>query len=474
MNSKIIIVSLGPGSHELLTLQAAVLLLSSEKKIIFRTENHPVTGWLAKKNISVETLDHFYEEYDDFFTLNTEISKYLWSLAQDSEIIYAVMDPETDTSVMRLFETKPDNSELIVIPGMNVSNTCLSNIEIRKNSDSSLQTVTATDIKDFIPDPSKALFVTEIDSTYLAAETKLQLSNFYEDEISVYFFFSSNNSLRKYIIVPLYQIDSMKDYSHTTALYIPGSNFLNRQKFGMNDLENIVNRLRSPNGCPWDRVQTHESLRQYIVEEAWEVVASINEKDSDHLADELGDVLYQIFIHASIAEDDDEFTLTDIISCICQKMIRRHPNVFKQRQNSDTFKSWEELKQQELSNNTVESSLNEIPESLPALKYATKLIKKLAVECQLNTNREYALKILNDLFDDPRELNNKAGILLMICVLLCYQNGVDAEIALHEFSSLIRNKYKEIKKLHFKHEKSPESLTIQELCVYLLSVEEES
>lgn len=94
------------------------------------------------------------------------------------------------------------------------------------------------------------------------------------------------------------------------------------------DLVNITNKLRSDEGCPWDREQTHESLKKHLVEESEEVLLAIDNKDMENLCEELGDVLYQVMIHSQIARENNAFSIDDVVNGICEKMIRRHPHVF--------------------------------------------------------------------------------------------------------------------------------------------------
>ncbi|HIR05686.1 MAG TPA: nucleotide pyrophosphohydrolase [Candidatus Copromonas faecavium] len=116
------------------------------------------------------------------------------------------------------------------------------------------------------------------------------------------------------------------------------------------DLKNIMETLRSENGCPWDRVQTHESMKKYLVEECAEVLEAIDHQDTENLCEELGDVLYQIMIHTEIEKEKGNFTIEDVIDGICQKMVRRHPGVFGGQdfpENGDHKMTWEEIKKQE-------------------------------------------------------------------------------------------------------------------------------
>ena len=109
------------------------------------------------------------------------------------------------------------------------------------------------------------------------------------------------------------------------------------------DLKEIVKKLRAEDGCPWDRVQTHESMKRYLVEECAEVLEAIDNKDAENLCEELGDVLYQIMIHSEIEKEKGEFDIDDVVDGICRKMVRRHPRVFGGEDGKKAL-SWEEIK----------------------------------------------------------------------------------------------------------------------------------
>ena len=141
-------------------------------------------------------------------------------------------------------------------------------------------------------------------------------------------------------------------------------------------LVDVVKALRAPHGCPWDQKQTHESLRRYFIEETYEVVDAIDNKDMDNLREELGDVLLQVVFHSQLAEEAGQFTLEDVINDVTQKMIRRHPHVFNRENNEKTY-TWDELKAQE-KRNIQNSVLDGVSKGLPALVGAYKLQEKAA------------------------------------------------------------------------------------------------
>ncbi len=157
---------------------------------------------------------------------------------------------------------------------------------------------------------------------------------------------------------------------------------MNKKQYSYEDFLNIIKTLRSENGCPWDKEQTHTSLRPCLMEEAAEVMAAIRIYDQtgnyENLREELGDVLLQVVMHSQIAREEGLFTMEDVVNEVAEKMVRRHPHVFGEVEadNSEqVLKNWEEIKKKE-KEGKMESPLRDIPIELPALARATKVLKK--------------------------------------------------------------------------------------------------
>ena len=149
----------------------------------------------------------------------------------------------------------------------------------------------------------------------------------------------------------------------------------------MGDLISLMKILRSPDGCPWDREQTHESIRRNMLEEAFEVAEAIDEKNDDNLLEELGDILMQVVFHADIAENSNRFNFDDIADATCKKLIRRHPHVFSDvdvKDGEESLLVWDDIKRQEKNHQTVTDSMNSVAQSLPALWRAEKIQAKAA------------------------------------------------------------------------------------------------
>jgi MazG family protein len=209
---------------------------------------------------------------------------------------------------------------------------------------------------------------------------------------------------------------------------------------GVVRLQEIVARLRAPDGCPWDREQTHSSLRALLVEECHEVIDAIERVDDANLREELGDLLLHVVMHAQMAAERGAFTLEEITAGICEKMIRRHPHVFgesKAADSNEVLKQWEAIKQQEKGGSA--GVLDGITASLPALLRAQTVQKKAArvgfdwpdAEPVFAKLEEETAEIREAVArQDPAAIEAEIGDLLFSAVNLSRKLGVDAETAL--------------------------------------------
>ena len=200
----------------------------------------------------------------------------------------------------------------------------------------------------------------------------------------------------------------------------------------------IVRRLCASDGCPWDRVQTHRSLRKYLPEEAFEAVAAINDNDSNHLTEELGDLLLQIALHARIAEAAGAFRFSDVVASVAQKMIRRHPHVFgspEAKTVSEVLETWEAIKANE--RGLEESGLESISSSLPSLTYARELIAR-ALQYHIDfrpSDIEKSMQSLTHTIRNCKDTDSKyalMGELLLHLVEISARINIDPEFALRQ------------------------------------------
>ena len=230
-------------------------------------------------------------------------------------------------------------------------------------------------------------------------------------------------------------------------------NYPEKNKYDINDLAEIVRILRSPDGCPWDKVQTHESIRKDFLEEVYEAVEAIDEKDTAHLREELGDVLLQVVFHSVIETEKGNFTIDDVTDEVCRKMIIRHPHVFGDVEADTTdevLKNWDAIKMQTHSQTSPSEALETVSKTLPSLMRAEKLHKKarrngIVPESAeiLFDDAESKLKLLREVsLDDSSATEKITGELLFSLVALSAFSGVDFERSLYnacdDFIALFR------------------------------------
>ncbi len=427
------VVTLGPGNPEYLTRQAEKALRGA-RCLILRTARHRTAEWLRAEGVAFTDFDDFYDRYDSFDAMHAAMAEALWAEAGKHAVTFAVQDAVTDGAVRALRETCPEGAALRVLPGISASDTALAEAGI---AGSGWLVVTATDIGKVTPDPAWPLLVTEIDSRELAGDVKLRLSSLFGDEAPVMFCPSTAKTARKPVRILLCDLDRQPSYDHTVCAAVPPMALTGRDRFGFEDLVRIMARLRGDGGCPWDGAQTHESLRKYLLEEAYEAAGAIDEHDMDHLADELGDVLLQIVFHADIGRTAGEFDITDVTSAICAKMIRRHTHIFG-TDHCDTAEqvsdNWERIKREERGQKSPSDALRDVSKALPALTRAAKVQKKAA---QVGFDWDSAADALPKVTEEAGEVlaemkagrdpGEELGDLLFSCVNVARLAGADPE-----------------------------------------------
>ena len=475
MKPVITVVSLGPGDPGLLTLQTADALRNA-KQLILRTEQHGVAQWLKEQNIPYITMDALYDEYWDFDELHAAIAKKLWCTAQTSPVTYAVMDATTDGSVAALAASMPAEGKLVRMAGLSLADAYLSALPEGQVQASGIRVIPAMDCERSQLDPSTPLLITEIDSPVLAGMVKLWLTDLYDDEMTVTLFPSSVKSHRKPVQLPLMELDRQRTYDHTVAVYLPAVPLRLRKRFCFADLVEILDILCGENGCPWDREQTHESLRKYLIEEAYETVGAIDEGDIDHLADELGDVLLQVVFHANVGKSHGDFTISDVTTNICRKMIYRHAHIFGTddcKTADEVSTNWEKLKKAEKGLTTQASVLADVSKGLPALMRAHKVQKKAAnVGFDWDTALEALPKVHEEAdevkaeLDASRDPAEELGDLLFSCVNVTRLCGLDAEELLKNATEKFISRFTAMENLINSAGKSLEGLTLREMDVY--------
>ncbi|WP_456435886.1 nucleoside triphosphate pyrophosphohydrolase [Thermovibrio ammonificans] len=249
---------------------------------------------------------------------------------------------------------------------------------------------------------------------------------------------------------------------------------MRKERYTFEDLVKIMETLRSPEGCPWDRKQTHESLLPYLIEEAYEVVDAVRKGDDAELKEELGDLLLQVVFHSQIAKERGAFTVEDVVDSIARKLIYRHPHVFSGKEGIETAedvnREWEKLKEKE--GKRRESLMDGVPESMPALERAYKLQKRAAkVGFDWSDFRGIKEKMVEELQEIEQELHTgnrdklreEVGDLLFMAVNLARFLGIHPEVALREANDKFERRFRYMEEAARKEGKELKELSLEQM-----------
>ncbi|EHK2442254.1 nucleoside triphosphate pyrophosphohydrolase [Clostridium perfringens] len=468
------IMGLGPGAYEALTI-GALKELKNNKNIYFRTEKHPTVDFLKDEGIKFESYDHAYEKYDSFDDVYKYIAEDLITKIKDDEdLIYAVPGHPlvAEKSVINLIELcKENNIQYEVLPAVSFVDAMMEALQV--DPIEGVKIIDAFDMKNQILDKRVGTIITQVYNNFIASEVKLRLLEGYEDDTEIIFVRAAGveglESIRK---IPLYELDWQEDIDYLTSIYIP-KDLGNKKDF--QDLLDIIETLRNPGGCPWDREQTHESLKSALLEECYEVIDAIENEDEDALIEELGDVLLQVVFHASIGKEDGYFDIMDVIGGISNKMINRHPHVFGNEEantSEQVLVNWDEIKKEEKGIKTLTEEMQNIAKFLPATTRAYKVQKKAKkvgfdwddVNCAMDKVKE-ELNEIKEVYncEDKSIIEGEVGDLLFACINVARFLEVDGELALDKTIKKFINRFSYIENEAIKNNKNLKDMTLEEM-----------
>ncbi len=478
----ITILGLGPGRYDDLTLQAYILLDQAARDgqtVYFRTLIHPTVEPIQQTlpNLRIESFDFLYDESADWDSLYQQIAEKVCSLASQSSVIYAVPGHPLvgEASVQLVVQMAGERGlSSSIVAGLSFLEPVFSAIELDPLAKST-QILDATNLAALGHDeiagkiiPTAPLLVAQLYNRRLASAVKLALGEIYPDEwrVKLVRFASVGTDEiiagngQAVIEMPLYELDRNHFANHLSTLYVPPVDELTALRVP-ETLRYITMRLRrDPDGCPWDRQQTHASLIRYVIEETYEVVEAIEKNDMEGLSEELGDLLLQVYLHSEIARQHEEFSLSDVYEHVTAKLIRRHPHVFGQAEVDNAgqvVQNWEVIKRQERAaagkDVKAESVLDGVPPALPALMVAQEYQKRAA---RLSFDYKNIQQVLAKLDEELRELQeattpaeqlDEMGDVLFIAARLARALNVDAEEALRHANRKFRRRFQALEQL---------------------------
>jgi tetrapyrrole methylase family protein/MazG family protein len=441
MGSGVLIAGLGPGAVGAVPAGLTGELARADR-VYLRTARHPVVPWLEGQGVRFETFDRYYEECPTFEEVYRRIAATVIAAAEQGLVAYVVPGHPLvaeEASDLILDQAGAMGLATRVLPAMSFLDALF--VALRLDPTAGLFILDALEPDRLIPVGTAGMVLTQVHNRMVAGEVKIRLMAYYPDEHRVWVVRAAGvPELERIQEVPLYALDRLDWLDHLTSVYVPPGEAC-AGTFSLAPLVGIMATLRGRDGCPWDREQTHHSIRRYLIEETYEVLDAIERQNMHSLREELGDLLLQIVFHAQMAKEQGHFDMDDVVRSVCDKMIYRHPHVFgreKVRDADEVLANWERLKRRE-KGDAGKSCLADVPRNLPALLRADRVQSKAArVGFDWPDYRGAFAKLdeelveLRDVLDEgnPERTREELGDLLFAVVNVARLLNIDAEEAL--------------------------------------------
>ncbi len=500
------LIGLGTGDYDTLSrgaekaLRELSLLHKNGAGVLFlRTAIHPTVALLDEWGIAYAPLDSYYERERDFKAVYEAITERVLAAATQTtpdgdpmQIGYAVPGHPLfaeEASERILAGAKERGIPTRIVASGSFVEATLTCAGVSLGDGCDIRDALALREKDAIGadgtalagglDVSRGVLLYQVYDTASASHAKLCLMRFYPDDWEVLVIRQAGvPNAESLIRIPLFQLDRVK-VDHLTSVYVPPlPPALRRHDFAA--LAGIMALLRAPNGCPWDREQTHQTLKRYFIEETYEVIEAIDADDPDLLCEELGDALLQTVFHAQLADEEGIFGIDDVVAQICEKLVRRHPHVFGDVDvaNSDeVLTNWERIKRSEKANDDKkrrDSVLDGIPKGLPALMQAMEISKRVVkVGFEWSQFADVLAKVDEEIAELKAELNSPApdkdkisgelGDLIFTMVQVARWQGLDAEDALRVMLGRFNARFRYIERRAKERARTLTEMTLDEM-----------
>ncbi len=470
---RITVVGLGPGRWEHLTLEA-LETLEKAQRVFLRTEKHPMVEELRARGIAYNSFDRFYHEESTFEKVYARIAETLVREAEKGDLVYAVPgNPAVaETSYYLLLDlAKQRGIEVGTVAGMSFLEITYQRLGI--DPVKGLQVLDGLAIKGQKLDTGKGIIITQVYDQLVASEVKLALMGKFPAHYPVWVIRAAGVEGREIIEkVPLYKLDRLSYIDYLTSVYVPAAQ---DRGYDINGLLDIMKSLRGEGGCPWDRAQDRQSLKPYLLEEAYEVLDAIEKEDVGLLKEELGDLLLQVVFHAQIADEEGEFNFSEVVEGICEKLIRRHPHVFggqRARDSDGALDRWEASKRKEKGVRGYTTALMNIPRTLPSLMRSYKVQQKAALAgFDWDRIEDVMAKVKEELSEleevyksgEMIRIKEELGDLLFAVVNLARFENIRPELALRETVEKFIRRFAFIEKEALKMGKTLDRMTLDQM-----------
>jgi tetrapyrrole methylase family protein/MazG family protein len=469
----ITLLGLGPGDPELLTRQAWQVIEHLDE-IYLRTVKHPVVAGFPP-NLVIHSFDGLYEQAGNFEEVYQQIVERVLALGRiPGGVVYAVpghpfIAEATGPEIAR--RARLEGIPLRVVEGLSFLEPLVTTLGIDPFPHTALVDALELAVAHVPPfPPSVPAILAQIHSRAVASDVKLTLMSTYPDEHPVQLVHAAGTSQSLVEDLKLYEIDRSDQIGLLTALYVPPLG----KAASFEAFQEIIAHLRAPDGCPWDKEQTHQTLRAHLLEETYEVLAALDSDDPAAMREEFGDLLLQIVLNAQIASEYGEFRMSDVLLGIHRKIVNRHPHVFGDMELKNVegvLQNWERLKEAERSaNGKAEASLLDgVALALPALVQAQEYQERAAhvgfdwPEIQGVVDK--VQEELGEVFAAPDSEQRAAelGDLLFAVVNLARWYEVDAESVLREANARFKARFTKIEAAARQGGRSVSDMSLEEM-----------
>ena len=469
----ITLLGLGPGDPKQLTLEAWDVL-SAADEVFLRTRQHPTVSGIPS-SVKIHSFDELYENGESFDDVYTSITQKVLELGRRVEgVIYAVpghpfVAETTCPEIARLAQA--EGLPLRVVEGLSFLEPTFSALGLDPFPRLTLfdaLTLGQAHVPAFAPDIP--VLVAQIYSRLVASEVKSTLTGIYPDEHPVELIHNAGTKEQMVETLALFEIDRSEHIGLQSVLFVPSLG----EGTSLEAFQEIVAHLRAPNGCPWDKEQTHESLRKHMLEESYEAIAAIDSGDFSAMREEFGDLLLQVMLNSQIASEEGEFTFNDVVKGVYDKIIRRHPHVFgevKVNGVDGVLVNWEKLKEGERKGEgkADKGILDGLPLALPALSQAQEYQDRAArvgfdwteIDGVLDKVREEIEEIKKA--ETDLELASEIGDLFFAVVNLARWKKVDSESALRGTNMKFKKRFSHVEQGAKKAGKNLSDMKLEEM-----------
>ena len=325
--------------------------LENAGRIHLRTKDHPAVSALAELGVELVDFDHMYEQHETFEATYESIVSALMEEAEQGDVLYAVpghpLFYETTTELL-IEQERQGEVVLAISGGQSFLDPVITTLRIPMNE--GFQVLDGTSFKPGELDYRKHTLVTQVYDQYSLGEAKISLLDYYPAETEAKIVEAAGSASEQVYSMALHEIDHLDIQSNLLCLYIPRVEDSSMAQRDIHHMTEIFDTLVSEEGCPWDKVQTHESIERHLIEEAYEVIEAIERQDDEGIVEELGDILLQVALHSAIGKKNGYFDFYDVLNSLNAKVVRRHPHVFGEasvESLDDLSRVWAEAKAKE-------------------------------------------------------------------------------------------------------------------------------